>query len=258
VTAEAVRSSQLSDEQIETLLAIASAADSVELKLTVPEAEHRAATIALDVDPLDSQIRQVFFFDTPDLRLNQAGIVVRARRVQGRGDDTVVKLRPVMPEAMPEELRKSPNLVVELDAMPGGFVCSASMKGVPKKTTVRDVVNGTGGTIRQLFSKEQRAFYADHLQDAPDLNELTLLGPISVFKVNLRPKELEHKLVGEMWLYPDYSRIIELSTKCLPQDTLRVAFETRRYLEKRGIHIGGDQQTKTKTALEFFTSHPGA
>ena len=69
----------------------------------------------------------MFFFDTPDLRLNQAGIVVRARRVQGRGDDTVVKLRPVMPEAMPEELRKSPNLVVELDAMPGGFVCSASM-----------------------------------------------------------------------------------------------------------------------------------
>ncbi len=81
MTFEAVRSSQLSDEQIETLLAIASGADSVELKLTVPEAEHRAATIALDVDPLDSQIRQVFFFDTPDLRLNQAGIVVRARRV---------------------------------------------------------------------------------------------------------------------------------------------------------------------------------
>ncbi|HVJ96708.1 MAG TPA: adenylate cyclase, partial [Acidimicrobiia bacterium] len=203
-------------------------------------------------------VRQVFFFDTPDLHLNQAGIVVRARRVQGRGDDTVVKLRPVMPDEMDDELRKSPNLVVELDAMPNGFVCSASMKGVPKKATVRDVVNGTGGTIKQLFTKEQRAFYTDHLPDAPDLDDLRLLGPITVFKVNLRPKELGQKLVGEMWLYPDYSRILELSTKCPPADTLRVAFETRRFLEKRGLHIGGDQQTKTKTALEFFTSHLGA
>ena len=50
------------------------------------------------MDPLDAQIRQVFFFDTPDLALNQAGVVVRARRVQGKGDDSVVKLRPVVPE----------------------------------------------------------------------------------------------------------------------------------------------------------------
>jgi hypothetical protein len=132
------------------------------------------------------------------------------------------------------------------------------MKGTPKKATVRDVVNGTGGSIRQLFTKEQRKFYTDHLPDAPDLDDLSILGPISVFKVNLRPKELGQKLVGEMWLYPDYSRIIELSTKCPPADTLKTAFEARRFLEKRGIHVGGDQQTKTKTALEFFTSHLGA
>ena len=39
----------------------------------------------------------MFLFDTPDLRLNKQGVVVRARRVQGRGDDTVVKLRPIVP-----------------------------------------------------------------------------------------------------------------------------------------------------------------
>jgi hypothetical protein len=36
------------------------------------------------VDPLDGQIRQVFFFDTPDLALYEKGVVVRARRVHGR------------------------------------------------------------------------------------------------------------------------------------------------------------------------------
>ena len=49
------------------------------------------------MDPLGAQIRQVFFFDTPDLALENAGVVVRARRVQGKGDDSVVKLRPVVP-----------------------------------------------------------------------------------------------------------------------------------------------------------------
>jgi hypothetical protein len=44
----------------------------------------------------------VFFFDTPDLRLNKQGVVVRARRVQGRGDDTVVKLRPIVPGELPQ------------------------------------------------------------------------------------------------------------------------------------------------------------
>jgi inorganic triphosphatase YgiF len=73
----------LTDEQIVEVLALTKESDSVELKLTVPADEQRATAKALDIDPLDAQIRQVFFFDTPDLTLNANGIVVRARRVQG-------------------------------------------------------------------------------------------------------------------------------------------------------------------------------
>ena len=62
----------------------------------------------------------MFFFDTPNRDLNQQGVVVRARRVQGRGDDTVVKLRPVVPDELSDRLRQSPGVVVEVDAMPGG------------------------------------------------------------------------------------------------------------------------------------------
>src|SRR4030095_8382996 len=99
-------------------------ADSVELKLTVPVSERTSGAAALGVDPLESQLRHVYFFDTPDLKLYHAGVVVRARRVQQKGDDTVVKLRPVVPDELPAELRRSPNFGVEVDAMPGGFVCS--------------------------------------------------------------------------------------------------------------------------------------
>jgi hypothetical protein len=92
------RTHRLSDAQLEEMLALTSHADSVELKLTVPDSQRRSTVTALGMDPLEAQIRQIFFFDTPDLRLNQHGVVVRARRVQGRGDDTVVKLRPIVPD----------------------------------------------------------------------------------------------------------------------------------------------------------------
>ena len=151
-------SPHLSDEQLRDVLQLVQGADSVELKLTVPESQQRSTVAALELDPLDAQIRQVYFFDTPELALNEVGIVVRARRVQGKASDSVVKLRPVVPEALPEKLRKSPNLVVEVDAMPGGYVCSATFKEKLGPTQVRDTILG-GKRLAKLFSKEQRAFF---------------------------------------------------------------------------------------------------
>ena len=95
----------LSHEQIAEMLDLLKDSDSVELKLTVPEHDQRSAVVTLGMDPLEAQIRQVFFFDTPDLALDKLGVVVRARRIQGKGDDSVVKLRPVVPSELPAELR---------------------------------------------------------------------------------------------------------------------------------------------------------
>src|SRR5688500_10771081 len=98
---------QLSADQLIELLGLIKDSDSVELKLTVPDSNLSEGAVALGMDPLEGQVRQVFFFDTPDLRLNAAGVVARARRVQGRGDDSVVKLRPVVPDELPKKLRRS-------------------------------------------------------------------------------------------------------------------------------------------------------
>ena len=146
----------LSDQDLAELISLTKGADSVELKLTVPVSDRSRGAAALGVDPLDAEIRQVYFFDTPELTLNKAGVVVRARRVQQKGDDTVVKLRPVVPAELPAVLRRSPNFGVEVDAMPSGFVCSGSMKRALKTADVRDTVFGKQ-PIRRLYSKEQRA-----------------------------------------------------------------------------------------------------
>jgi hypothetical protein len=247
----------LSDEQLRGLLELTADADSVELKLTVPESDQYAVAAALGMDALDAQIRQVFFFDTPDLRLNQSGIVVRGRRVQRKQGDSVVKLRPVVPTELPQKLRESPGFVVEVDAMPGGYVCSGTLKRRVGNAEVREVA-AARLPLGELFSNEQRAFLSQHAPDGIGPDDLSVLGPILVLKLKFEPEGFERRLVAELWMYPDNSRVLELSTKCAPRDAFLVAAEARAFLSQRGIDLSGEQQTKTLKALEFFSARLAA
>lgn len=242
----------ISADGLKDLLSALRDVDSTELKLTIPKADHASTVKALNLDPLEAQIRQVYFFDTPDLRLDAAGLVVRARRVQGKGDDTVVKLRPVIASELSAGLRAHPDFGVEVDAMPNGkHICSASFKGASKK--VRETILD-GRPLRKLFTKPQRAFFAERAPEEISLDDLSVLGPIFVLKAKFEPKVLSRRLVAEFWLYPDGDRVLELSTKCRPPETVQTAMEVRQYLLDVGVDLDGEQQTKTRTALEFFSS----
>jgi hypothetical protein len=241
-----------SHEQIAEILELLKDSDSVELKLTVPESNRQATMASLGLDPLEAQIRQVFFFDTPDLILDRHGVVVRARRIQSRPDDSVVKLRPVVPSELPEELRQSGAFKVELDALPGGFVCSGSLRGNPGPDAIKSAVAGEA-PVRKLFSKEQRDLFAEHAPEGVGLDDLSVLGPIFVLKGKILPPELGRKLTAEMWLYPDGSRLLELSTKCETNQAFQVAAEARAFLSGKGVDLDGEQETKTRKALEYFS-----
>ena len=195
----------------------------------------------------------MFFFDTPDLALDAHGLVVRARRSQGRDDDTVVKARPVVPTQVPPEVRRSKNLVVEVDAMPGGFRLLGQHEGDrPGGTRAGGDLRGYG-ELRKIYSKEQRAFFNAHAPDGIELDDLSVLGPITVFKLKFSPTGYSGRMVAELWFYPDGTHILELSTKCPPANAFQAAAEARAFLASRGVPLSGDQQTKTRTALEFFS-----
>ena len=72
-------------------------------------------------------------------------------------------------------------------------------------------------------------------------------------KLKFTPKGFARRLVAGLWFYPDASRILELSTKCPPSEAFQVAAEARAFLGKNGVDLGGEQQTKTRTALEYFS-----
>lgn len=244
---------ELTEKQVEEVFELLKGSDSVELKVTVPDSDIRSTADLLGMDPLNAEIRQVVFFDTPDLTLSQAGVVVRARRIQGGGGDTVVKLRPVKPDNLSLETRRAVTVKVELDVMPRGFVCSASMRGKASAAEIRSVILGDE-KIPSLFSKEQSEFFRSYAPQGLKIGDLAILGPISLLKLLFEPKALQRKFVAELWLYPDGSRILELSTKCTPSNAFQVAAETRNFLSQHGIDLTAEQQPKTTKALKYFSS----
>ena len=243
----------LSGEDVVKILKLGKGSSSIELKLSVPLTSQRATVKGIGLDPVEAQPRQAFFFDTPDLALNRAGVVVRARRIQGGDADTVIKLRPVDPSSVDPELRRSAAFKIEVDVMPGGFVCSASFKGVCSGKEVLAVTSGVM-PLRKLFSREQREFYDAHAPAGLTMDKLVVLGPTFLLKAKHQPKDFDRPITIEMWLYPDGSRILEISTKCLPKETLQVGVEFKAYLASHGIALGADQSAKTKTSLEFFSA----
>ena len=245
----------LSREQMDEVFKLIRGASSVELKLSVPLTGQYATVKSIGLDPVEAQPRQAFFFDTPDLALNRAGIVVRARRIQGGDADTVIKLRPVDPSTIDPDLRRSAAFKIEVDAMPGGYVCSASLKGVCTGEEVLDVSLGEL-PLRKLFSKEQRAFYDAHAPAGITMDKLVILGPTFLLKVKHQPKakEFDRPIIVELWLYPDGARVMEISTKCLPNEAFQVAADFKSYLASHGIVLGADQSAKTRTSLEYFSA----
>jgi hypothetical protein len=245
----------ISREDMDRVFKLIKGANSVELKLSVPLVGQRVTIKSIGLDPVEAQPRQAFFFDTPDLALNRAGVVVRARRIQGGDADTVVKLRPVDPSTIDPDLRRSEAFKIEVDAMPGGYVCSASFKGVCTNEEVLDVSAGQM-PLRKLFSREQRDFYDAHAPAGITMDKLVILGPTFLLKVKHQPKakEFDRPITVELWLYPDGARVLEISTKCLPKEAFQVTADFKSYLANHGIVLGADQSAKTRTSLEYFSA----
>lgn len=250
--AAATQPPALDGDELAALFARLESVGSVELKMTVPS-EQRMALRALRVDALEGRIREVVFFDTPDLTLFRHGVVLRARRTQGAAEDTVVKLRPCVPAELPAPVRDSPNLKAEMDVTRGSFVVSVSLKGTRKDGTLHSTLDGER-PLERCFTKEQRAFFAEHVPAGVGWGDLVPLGPVFVVLIKAAPAGLARRLTIEQWNYPGEIPLVELSTKAPPPEVIRVFQEVSRFLGGHGLSATGEQEPKTRRALEFFAS----
>ncbi len=63
----------LTDQQLREILGLIEGADSVELKLTVPDEDQRSTGQALELDPLDSYLRADLLLRHPRAHPEQGG-----------------------------------------------------------------------------------------------------------------------------------------------------------------------------------------
>ena len=232
------------------------ASDSVELKLTVP-----GVAAALDrasrsgMDPLEAQIRQVVLLRHAGSRARRA----RRRRAraahpgQGRRLGREAAARSCRPSCR-RSCALGRGFNVEVDALPGGFVCSGTMKGAldggRRARDVRRASCRSGSSSRRSSGRSSPSTRRTGWSSTTS----RCSGRSSCSSCGSRPTELERRLVAEMWLYPDGSRVLELSTKCDADDAFQVAARLRAFLADHGVELSGAQQTKTRKALEFFAA----
>ena len=235
-------------DQLAEMLRILPGVDAVELKLTVPNAHHRGVIQRLGIDSIDAVVRQIAFIDTPDLRLSESGLAVRARRTQRKPADVTVKLRPMLPADAPEGLRKLPGFKIELDASPKGFVCSCSLTAEAPDSAIRDLFRGSG-TVMDVLSDAQRTMLLERMPRGVDPGDLRVMGPVHILKVKFEPADFPRKMVGELWFLPDGSRILELSTKSPPNAAFQAAAEAKVFLSQNGVDLGAPQEMKTRSTL---------
>jgi hypothetical protein len=248
--ADARRFWRLSDRELDQLVAVAGQVDRVELKLTVPRRAEQATCAALGVQFRRTPDHQVFYFDTPDRLLRQHGVVFRARSRRNQRDDVVVKLRPAAPEDLPARLRRSKRFVVEIDGMPGTYVCSAASKTHLAAGEVARTVR-RGRPPRRLLSPSQLRLLTTHLPAGVDLDRLATLGPVDVHRGRTRPAEAHLGLVAERWTFPDGTEILELSRRCPPAEVLSAAARTATVLLAHGLDLTGPHQLKTLAAYRL-------
>jgi hypothetical protein len=233
------------------MLELLKRSSSVELKVTLPFSD-RTILQHLGFDPVDAIPGQCYFFETADLELNKAGLMIRARRGPGGRGDTSFRLRAVDPAIIDRKFVHDANFKVEIDVMRGDYVCSASIRG---RCTSADVYHAGEGNIPlvSIFSLTQKQFYDSYAPPQAAMDDLLPLGPAFLLKLTSQPMDFDRKMTVELWLNPDGSRVLELSTKGYPEEAFQLGAKFRAFLGQFHLMRETEARTRTSETLRSFT-----
>ena len=225
--------------------------DAVEIKVTIRPDQELRAERAMEVNEDTAQVRVLYFYDTPELELFDAGLALRARLVKGDDDDSTVKFRPVEAANVSAAWNETKGFKLEGDWIGDRVVSSASLTVLQKRNEIDEVAKGKR-PIEKLFSKDQERFLAEFYQGPVDFRSLHVLGPIRVLRWKLTQKGFPHELSIEEWRLPDGEDLVEVSVKTTPQEAPRARADFDQHLRDFGLDPEGAQESKTRAALKYF------
>jgi hypothetical protein len=227
--------------------------DAVEIKVTIRPDQELRAVRAIQVNEDTADVRLVYFYDTPDLDLFEAGVALRARLIKGDADNSTVKFRSKEIAALSPEWKQLKGFKLEADWVGDRAVFSASLTYPQKRDEIDEVATGKR-TIDKLFSKDQERFLREVYESPVDFAELHVMGPIRVLRWKLKQAGFAHEITVEEWRLPNGEDLVEVSIKAPPGKAAQARKEFDKHLTDLGLDPQGAQETKTRTALEYFAS----
>ena len=244
----------LSDTEIARLLETLKGADSVELKLTVPEPHQRSpsrrsrARSARRPDPTGLLLRHA----RPRRSTATASSYARGgsrARVATRSSSCA----RWSPTELPADLRLSNAFRVEVDALPGGFVCSGTLKGTPDPADVLQRGKGSLAAAEALLEGAAAALRGARARRS----RRSTTSPSSGRSSSSSCASCRRSSSAGSWPRCGSTRTARAFSSCrrgaTTSEAFQVAAETRAFLVERGVDLSGEQETKTRKALEYFS-----
>jgi hypothetical protein len=227
-------------------------AEAVEIKATVPQKQIEGGLRRFNLTADNDEERFVYFFDTPDLQLFNAGVVARARRIVGDEHDSTVKFRPVDPLAIDKKWRKYKGFKIEADASEKGIVKSASLTMPVEKGLIKRVVEGRN-PIADLFTEEQKQFLLETAKAKFDFERVIVMGPMRAWRWKFEDPGLPWPMTAELWKRDDGATVLEASIKTPVIQAAAAGGGFLAFLAELGAERDNDQQAKTRWALDYFS-----
>jgi hypothetical protein len=234
-----------STEALAWLAALGTHADSVELKtLLAPPAGAAAEALTGRRAPTWS-VRQTYLLDTAALDLLRAGVEVRLRRrARGRFDLAVSARHP----GTARDLFVPRGARVEYDVVPEGVWQDVEVRRDIDSATAAAVIAGSTKS-RDLLSATQCSWACNGGSEVVDdarLSELAIHGPLVVRRVKVAATELGLRRADlEHFRFPSGRELLELSTRCEPQEVTGVAAAFEQLLDERDVTVAAAYCTKT-------------
>jgi hypothetical protein len=234
-----------SSDALAWLAAHGAHADSVELKtLLVPPAGAAAEALTGRRAPTWS-VRQTYLLDTEDLDLLHVGVEIRLRRRARGRFDLAVSARRRGTEREPVTPRGAR---VEYDVVPGGVWQDVEVRREIDSALAAAVIAGSAKS-RDLLSVTQCAWACSGGSDGVDdarLSELRVHGPLVVRRVKIAAAGLGLKRADlEHFRFPSGRELVELSTRCAPQELGPTAAGFEQLLDDRDVVVAPEYCTKT-------------
>lgn len=232
-------------------VAPAASDERAEIKLLVQQDKIAEAMTTLKLADPATKRYQIYFIDTPDFRLNRAGLILRLRD-KGKGKtETTVKFRPENP-AKPIDEKWLPKLAREPEWLVGkGGNLSYSLE---QEVGGTDLLRKPADNLAALFSDDQKAFFKLVMHKEFDPAKLKVFGPIAAEIWEWDEPAVGDKVSAELWKLGD-KQVFELSRKTKADGLKKKAKGFEKAFRNEGISVDPNPESKTRKALEYYSKH---